>query len=34
MKRKVFAMLLVAAPPFVALPAHAVPNIEHLTVKP
>src|SRR5881409_2196549 len=34
MKRKVFALLLVAAPPFVALPAHAVPNIEHLTVKP
>jgi hypothetical protein len=34
MKRKFFAMLLVAAPPFVALPAHAVPNIEHLTVKP
>src|SRR5437773_11856686 len=34
MKRKVFAVLLVAAPPFVALPAHAVPNIEHLTVKP
>src|SRR5438552_16815889 len=34
MKRKVFAMLLVAAPQFVALPAHAVPNIEHLAVKP
>src|SRR5438046_10444592 len=34
MKRKVLALLLVAAPPFVALPAHAVPNIEHLTVKP
>src|SRR2546422_368592 len=34
MKRKVIALLLVAAPPFVALPAHAVPNIEHLTVKP
>src|SRR5437762_13185937 len=34
MKRKVFAVLLVAAPSFVALPAHAVPNIEHLTVKP
>src|SRR5438552_15075001 len=34
MKRKVFAVLLVAAQPFVARPAHAVPNIEHLTVKP
>jgi hypothetical protein len=34
MKRKIFAVLLVAAPPFVALPAHAVPNIENLAVKP
>jgi hypothetical protein len=33
MKRKIFAVLLVAAPPFVALPAHAVPNIENLAVK-
>ncbi len=34
MKGKVFAVLLVAAPPFLATPAHAVPNIEHLAVKP
>ena len=34
MKRKIFAVLLVAAPPFLATPAHAVPNVEHLAVKP
>jgi len=34
MKGKVFAVLLVAAPPFLATPAYAVPNIEHLAVKP
>jgi hypothetical protein len=34
MKRKAFAVLLVAAAPFLAMPAHAVPNIEHLAVKP
>src|SRR5258708_15716098 len=34
MKKKVFALLLVAAPPFLAMPAHAVPNIENLAVKP
>jgi hypothetical protein len=34
MKTKVFAVLLMAAPPLLALPAHAVPNIEHLAVKP
>jgi hypothetical protein len=33
MNRKAFAVLLVAAP-FLALPAHAVPNIENLAVKP
>jgi len=33
MKKKAFAVLL-AAPLFLALPAHAVPNIEHLAVKP
>jgi hypothetical protein len=33
MKRKIFAVLLVAAPPFLATPAHAVPNVEHLAVK-
>ena len=34
MKRKIFAVLLAAAPPFLATPAHAVPNIENLAVKP
>ena len=34
MKAKAFAVLLVAAPPFLAMPAHAVPNIENLAVKP
>ena len=34
MKRKIFAVLLVAAPLFLAMPAHAVPNIENLAVKP
>jgi hypothetical protein len=34
MKTKVFAVLLVAVPPFLVTPAHAVPNIEHLAVKP
>src|SRR6266852_2589725 len=33
MKKKAFAVLL-AAPLFLALPAHAVPNIENLAVKP
>jgi hypothetical protein len=33
-KGKAFAVLLVAAPPFLALPAHAVPNVEHLAVNP
>src|SRR5712691_3843299 len=33
MEKKAFAVLLVAAP-FLALPAHAVPNVEHLSVKP
>ena len=32
MKRKAFAVL--AAPLFLAMPAHAVPNIENLAVKP
>src|SRR5712691_4746980 len=32
MKKKAFAVL--AALPFLAMPAHAVPNIEHLAVKP
>jgi hypothetical protein len=34
MKKKAFAVLLAAAPLSLALPAHAVPNIEHLAVKP
>jgi hypothetical protein len=33
MKKRVLAVLLVAAP-FLAMPAHAVPNIENLAVKP
>ncbi|HXM81273.1 MAG TPA: hypothetical protein VN929_05035 [Burkholderiales bacterium] len=34
MNKKAFAVLLVAAPPFLAMPAYAVPNIENLAIKP